>query len=263
MIFNDQTGRIIELQNIPRRIVSIVPSQTELLYDLGLKNEIVGITKFCIHPDEIFRTKTRVGGTKNLNIEKIKRLNPDLIIANKEENTKEELEELMQHFPVWISDIKTLDGAYEMINTTGEITGTNETAHQIIYSINQKFTELENSIKLNEKTAAYLIWQKPYMVAGGNTFISDMIKRAGLINIFNNQNRYPQTTLEELNNLNPDFVLLSSEPFPFKEKHKIEMQKNCPKSKVLLVDGEMFSWYGSRLVRAADYLKSFVKQYTS
>lgn len=262
MIFNDQTGRIVELNGIPQRIVSVVPSQTELLYDLGLKNEITGITKFCIHPEEIFRTKTRTGGTKNLNIDKIRNLNPDLIIANKEENTKEQLEELMQFFPVWISDIKTLDDALQMINTVGEITGTTSKANQIINIINQKFTELKNIISENKKTAVYLIWQKPFMVAGSDTFINEMMIKAGLINIFKNKIRYPETTLAELNRLHPVFILLSSEPFPFKEKHKAEMQKSCPKSRVLLVDGEMFSWYGSRLIIAARYLKSFVQQYT-
>lgn len=261
MIFIDQTGRSIELSEKPNKIVSLVPSQTELLYDLGLNNEIVGITKFCIHPDEIFRTKTRVGGTKALKVEKIKSLNPDLIIANKEENTREQLEELMQLFPVWISDIKTLKDAMNMIKTIGEMTQTTSVSHQVVNVINQKFSELENYIRRGRRTAAYLIWQNPYMVAGGDTFIDEMMTRGGLINIFKNKNRYPVTNPEELKSLTPHFIMLSSEPFPFNEKHKYEFEKCFPESKILLVDGEMFSWYGSRLVRAADYLKTFAQQY--
>src|ERR1700741_3198050 len=109
MHFIDQTGRKISIPQIPQRIISLVPSQTELLFDLGLDKEVVGITKFCVHPPEWFQTKTRVGGTKQLKIDLIKQLQPDLIIANKEENVKEQIEELEKHFPVWISDVNNLE----------------------------------------------------------------------------------------------------------------------------------------------------------
>lgn len=256
--FTDQTGREVNISSVPQRIISVVPSQTELLFDLGLHDQIAGITKFCIHPEEMFRTKPRVGGTKQLHIEKIKELNPDLIIANKEENTKEQLEELIQLYPVWISDIKNLDDALNMIKSVGELTGTEKAADEILLNIKLKFQELELKITQNV-SVAYLIWQKPFMVAGGDTFINDMMKRAGLINVFQTQNRYPETTIEELNELKPDIILLSSEPFPFKDKHRQEMEKTCTGSTVLLVDGEMFSWYGSRLLKAADYLQSFTQ----
>jgi ABC-type Fe3+-hydroxamate transport system substrate-binding protein len=256
----DQTGRPVEINSVPQRIISVVPSQTELLYDLGLMDRIAGITKFCIHPEEMFRTKTRVGGTKQLNIEKIEALNPDLVIANKEENTKDQLEELMKFVPVWISDIKNLDDALAMIIATGEITGTKKSASEIAGLIQKKFHELEKTVSQKVR-AAYLIWQKPYMVAGGDTFINDMMKRVGHENIFKNENRYPETSLEKINTLKPDVIFLSSEPFPFKEKHQKDLEQKCPGSRVLLVDGEMFSWYGSRLIRAADYLQSFSQQY--
>lgn len=256
----DQTGREVILNALPQRIISVVPSQTELLHYLGLEDKIAGITKFCIHPREMFRSKTRIGGTKQLNIEKIKSLKPDLIIANKEENTKDQLEELMKFFPVWISDIKNLADALDMIKSVGEITGTGKKAEELTGLINGKFQQLGKSISL-QTTAAYFIWQKPYMVAGGDTFINDMMQRAGLQNIFAGKNRYPETSIEEINLLKPGFILLSSEPFPFKEKHKKEIEKLCRGSIVLPVDGEMFSWYGSRLLIAADYLQSFIAQY--
>ena len=112
-IFTDQTGRKITLDKPPHRIISLVPSQTELLYDLGLHNEVIGITKFCVHPQEWFQHKTRVGGTRQINIDIIHELRPDLIIANKEENVKEQVEELAGYYPVWISDVKHLEAAYE------------------------------------------------------------------------------------------------------------------------------------------------------
>ena len=261
MKYKDQTGRWVELINTPTRIVSVVPSQTELLYDLGLEENIAGITKFCIHPQKIFRTKTRVGGTKQLNIKKIKEINPHLVIANKEENTKDELEEIMKDFPVWISDVKTLDDAMVMISSIGEITGTQEKANAVNSQIKKHFNDLSQILPAATKTAAYLIWQKPYMAAGGDTFINNMIHRAGLNNIFTNQKRYPETTIEELNVLKPEIIILSSEPFPFKEKHRIELQQKCIRSNVILADGEMFSWYGSRLLKAPGYFTNFARQY--
>ena len=98
MIFTDQIGHSFELKTSPKRIISVVPSQTELLFDLALNDKVIGITKFCIHPKEWFRNKVRVGGTKNLNLAKIAALKPDLIIANKEENTQSEIEELQKHY---------------------------------------------------------------------------------------------------------------------------------------------------------------------
>ena len=111
----DQTGRSITIPDSPKRIISIVPSQTELLFDLGLSDEVIGITKFCVHPEEWFRKKTRVGGTKQLNMETIRSLQPDLIVANKEENEQVQVEDIAKEFPVWISDIKTLSDAKRMI----------------------------------------------------------------------------------------------------------------------------------------------------
>src|SRR5689334_18071707 len=121
--FTDQIGRTISLNKTPRRIISLVPSQTELLYDLGLSDEVVGITKFCVHPEEWFRNKPRVGGTKQLNMDIIHHLQPDLVIANKEENVREQVEELASHYPVWVSDINNPDDAYWMMKELGSITG--------------------------------------------------------------------------------------------------------------------------------------------
>lgn len=253
----DQLGRNVDLKGAPERIISIVPSQTELLFDLGLDSEVVGITKFCIHPDEWFRNKTRVGGTKQLNLETIRNLKPDLIIANKEENTQEQLEILMKEFPVWISDVKTLDDAYEMIEQISLITNRHDKGYLISEEISDRFSKLQ---KFSSLSAAYFIWNEPMMSIGRNTFINEMMKRCGFINVFSNQTRYPEVSQEKLKNADPDVILLSSEPFPFKEKHTVHFQKICPHSKVLLVDGEMFSWYGSRLMKSPLYFLELRKK---
>ncbi len=234
-----------------------MPSQTELLADLGLSDEVVGITKFCIHPEAWFRAKTRVGGTKNISLDKIRALQPDLIIANKEENVREQIEDLQKAYPVWISDIKRLEDAIAMIREVGRMIGKESKADAIVDRIEHNFDVLALS-NVSEKSVAYLIWNEPIMVASGQTFIGDMLRRAGFDNVFENAvERYPESSLEELKRLAPKLVLLSSEPFPFREKHVQILRKELPFSRIMLVDGELFSWYGSRLLKTADYLQHF------
>jgi len=255
-IFYDQTGRAIELSGHPKRIISVVPSQTELLFYLGLDKEVVGITKFCIHPANKFKTTTKVGGTKTLSIKKIKALNPDIIIANKEENDKEKIEELSEFCPVWISDISTLNDAIDMIARVGVLVGKDATATLLVKSITKKFRALKPSA-LKPKVA-YFIWRKPYMVAGKNTFIDDMLQKCGFINAFE-QERYPEVYAGNLVDAEPDLILLSSEPYPFKERHIDEFKALLPNARIEIVDGEMFSWYGSRLLKAPEYFAELKK----
>jgi len=252
--FTDQTGRTITLNQTPQRIVSLVPSQTELLYDLQLDDEVVGITKFCVHPEEWFHSKIRVGGTKQIKTDIILRLKPDLIIANKEENVKEQIEELAQHHPVWTSDVNDLGSACDMIRQIGLLTGRSKITEEIVQRINKNFSRLSTPGPVLR--TSYLIWKNPYMTAGGDTFIHSMLEIAGFENIFGGKSRYPELTIEELQTRNPRLILLSSEPFPFKQKHIEELQPFFPNTKIMLVDGEMFSWYGSRLLHAPGYLKS-------
>ena len=256
--FTDQTGQVIRLTAIPQRIISLVPSQTELLADLRLADEVVGITKFCIHPKDWFQTKTRVGGTKKINLSLIHSLHPDLIIANKEENVKEQINELQQQYPVWISDINNLDDAYEMIEQIGAMTGKSEQATCISKQISAEFSQLQTA-NFKPKTA-YLIWQKPYMTVGGDTFIHSMLELAGFDNIWKEKTRYPEITIDELRNAHCELLLLSSEPFPFQQKHIDELQPLLPDTKIILADGELFSWYGSRLLKTPAYFKELHKQ---
>ncbi len=240
-------------------IISLVPSQTELLYDLGLEDEVIGITKFCVHPQKWFKNKARIGGTKKLNINKIKSLNPDLIIANKEENVKEQVEQLAVHYDVLVTDVNNLDDALSMVKAVGKLTGKTAKALSIADEIQLKFQKLIDSLSNKRKIkSAYLIWKEPYMAAGGNTFINDMMRYCGLINIFTNVDRYPKINHEDLQAC--ELILLSSEPYPFKEKHAQYLQQEIPGAKIILADGEMFSWYGSRLLLAADYFKHIRKE---
>ena len=245
----------------PQKIISLVPSLTELLWYFNLEKEVIAITKFCVHPKEWFATKTKIGGTKNVNMELIKKLQPNLIIANKEENVKEQIEELANEFNVWLTDISTLQDSLLMINDVAQLTHKNREASALIKRIKNNFSQLQTTTDNYQEhiQTAYLIWQDPYMTVGGDTFINDMMKHCGLQNIFENQPRYPEITLEQLSTGNCQLILLSSEPYPFKQKHIHELQNQLPGKKIILVDGEMFSWYGSHLLQATAYFKTFMK----
>jgi ABC-type Fe3+-hydroxamate transport system substrate-binding protein len=260
LFFTDQTGRTIALDSPPRRIVSLVPSQTELLSDLGLEEEVVGITKFCVHPPEWRRLKTKVGGTKQVKMDVVEKLNPDLIIGNKEENEKDQIEGLSRRYPVWMSDIYTLEDAQEMIGEIGRLTGRENRAQARASEIETLFGKLPGETALfPELKSAYFIWRDPYMVAGSRTFIHDMMRRAGFANVFGHLLRYPAISLKELEQAEPQIILLSSEPYPFKTKHIEEFRQACPNAVIRLVDGEMFSWYGSRLRLAPAYFRQLMQ----
>lgn len=248
----DQLNRTIGIKNYPVRIISLVPSQTELLFDLGLREEVIGITKFCVHPDEWFRSKTKIGGTKNLNLEKIKSLEPDLIIANKEENDENQIRLLMNEYPVWISDIQNLETAIEMIRELSRNINKKKNGEYIIEKIIKNFNAL-NVKKGKSISCAYLIWKNPLMTVGGDTFISEMMKHGGFENVFEEKKRYPQILIDDLQKAKPKFIFLSSEPYPFKVENISEFKKILPETDVIVVDGEIFSWYGSRLMKAPAY----------
>ena len=258
LLFKDQLNRSIALMKVPKRIISLVPSQTELLVDLGLEESIVGITKFCVHPAHLRKSKTIVGGTKQVHFDKIKDLQPDIILCNKEENTKEMVKELEKIAPVHVSDIYTIEDTVELINQYGELFSIQNKANEIT----TKLIDLVDSFKsfvinLPIRKVAYFIWRKPWMVAGNNTIIHHLLLLNKFENVFADVSRYPEVELTSfVSTKKPDLVFLSSEPYPFKEKHILELNKIVPQANILLVDGEYLSWYGTRLLEAFDYFKN-------
>ncbi|HUX85180.1 MAG TPA: helical backbone metal receptor [Chitinophagaceae bacterium] len=250
--FIDQVGRTLQIPGTPRKIISLVPSVTELLCDLGLDTQVIGITSYCVHPPQWQNSKTKVGGTKKLDLEKILALGPDLVLANKEENRKEQVESLMQSVPVWVSEVCNVPQALDLVDRIGEITSRQKEAGSLHARIASGFV---NPLQPSGGNAVYLIWRKPWMTVGGDTFISDMMRHLGISNAFGSATRYPKVSLEEISGVQPEWVLLSSEPFPFGEKHRAELGSALPGSRIILVDGEMFSWYGSRMVHAATYFR--------
>ena len=258
IILKDQLGTLHTFENTPKRLVSLVPSQTELLYDLGLEESIVGITKFCVHPFHFKSTKKIIGGTKKVHFEKIKLLQPDLIIANKEENTLEIVTELSKICPVWVTDIVTLEDNLKMISDFGILFNKRIEASKWIDKINFAHSDFLEFIKDKQsQKVAYFIWANPYMVAGNTTFINEMLKLNNFKNIYENrEERYPEIIIQKMRiQGDPDLVLLSSEPFPFSDEHAFEIGRFTHHAKTIFVDGEFFSWYGSRILKAFDYFK--------
>jgi ABC-type Fe3+-hydroxamate transport system substrate-binding protein len=261
MLFKDQIGQYVMLEGFPQRIISLVPSQTELLFDLGLGDRIVACTKFCIHPAQMPEWVKRIGGTKNPNLNKIAALKPDLVIANKEENTKDDINQIKKTCPVWVSDINTIEAAINMIRAVGAITGTEAKSEEIAGTVESQFRELKKvCAALPTLRVAYFIWKNPFMIVGSENFIDSVLT---LINLYNPWSdvpqRYPEISLSRLKKMPLDYVLLSTEPFPFKETDCLEIAAKLSPTKAILVDGEMFSWYGSRMLKMKDYLLNFRK----
>ncbi len=251
----DQIGRNVKLTQPVSRIVCLNPSQTETLVDLGLEELLVGVTKFCVHPKHLRKTKTIVGGTKKIHFDKIRSLNPDIILCNKEENIKEIVQTLEKEYPVHVTDVANLDDALEMIRQYGQIFNCLQRATELCDEIITEKTKNDSlRKKLSKKRVAYFIWKYPWMIAGKGTFIDAMLSLNGYENVFGNTERYPSVTLEQLADASVDLILLSSEPFPFKEIHRKELQEQLG-IEVKLVDGEYFSWYGSRLKGAFQYFR--------
>ena len=239
-----------------KKIVSLVPSITELLYDLGLKEEVVGITKFCVHPEKWLQEKTIVGGTKNLRISTIENLQPDLIIASKEENVEEQVKLLSKNFDVLLTDVMTIKDGFQLLSDIAFIVGKKDAGDDLISKTKSAFAVLKQHAyaKNNIPKVVYLIWKDPFMSVGADTFIHHMINAAGFENILASSSRYPIITESELKNLAPDYIFLSTEPYPFKAIHQSQLQEQFPDSKIILIDGEMFSWYGSRMQKFPNYI---------
>jgi iron complex transport system substrate-binding protein len=252
----DQLNVSHTFETIPKRIISLVPSQTELLYDLGLDESIIGITKFCVHPYHLKSTKTIVGGTKQVKYDKIIALNPDIIICNKEENTQEIVQELKEICTVWVTNIITIEDNIQMIHDFGQLFNKRTEAQKWIDKINHayhNFKEFMNNKPIQK--AAYFIWKNPYMVAGSDNFINELLKLNNFENIYQDKGRYPEVELKKMRlEGDPDLVFLSSEPYPFKDEDAFEIGRHTHHAKTVFVDGEMFSWYGSRLLKVPSYL---------
>lgn len=247
----DHLGRTLTYDFPPKRIISFAPAITDTLYSLHLNAEIVGRTRFCIHPKEKVKKAVNVGGTKDMKLERVHALKPDIVICEKEENTKEMVEELEKHFPVYVFEVQTVNDALKMIVDLGMLTDRNEEAFTLKQQITTAFQKIP-TLKV-AKRVAYVIWKDPYMVVGKNTYIQSLLQRMGFVNPFiEYEGRYPTVTEEDFRHANLDYILLATEPYPFQEKHKKAFLTISPDADPVIIDGEMF-WYGVKMLDAVTY----------
>ncbi|MHC0036919.1 ABC transporter substrate-binding protein [Pseudoneobacillus sp. C159] len=249
----DHLGRTVEFPFPPSRIISLAPGMTDTLYSLQLANEIVGRTRYCTHPKDKVQQAEAIGGTKQIHLDKIRALRPDLILAEKEENTKEMVEVLEKEFPVYVAEVQSVQDAYKMISDLGELTNRQTESKRLLADIQAAFQSLP---KAHGKKVAYVIWKKPYMVVGSNTYIHSLLEMLGFENAFSSfEGRYPTVTEVDIKKAKLDYLFLATEPFPFKDEHVVEFSDMMPDVKTMILDGEMF-WYGPRMMEAVGYFKS-------
>lgn len=239
-----------------QKIVSLVPSLTELLMDFGLKDSLAGRTRFCVEPADEIEDIPIVGGTKNPLLDKIEQVEPDLVIANKEENREEDISYLRRLTEVELTDIRSVEDAMITIHQLGDKLDVPGQATQLNHNIN---TLIEQRPDEKPLQTIYLIWREPWMSVGHDTYIHDVMQQWNLTNATGYAPRYPTLTIEEMQNLQPELILLSSEPFPFKEKHIDEITPHFPDARILTVDGSWFSWYGSRMIHSFEKLNTWRK----
>lgn len=250
----DDRGFPFHFDRAPLRIVSLVPSLTETLVEIGLEDRIVGLTKFCIHPDHLRRERTRVGGTKGVRVDVILDLRPDIVIANLEENDAQDIMALeIAGVPCWVCDVRTVERAFRLLSDMGELLGVSEKGSELEQMARESWREGRQLCNPGQnQLAAYAVWRDPWMWAGHDAYIQSVLEWWGW-RTWPDLPRYPTIEMSQVVEAGVEMVLLPSEPFPFKEVHREEC-KGVPSK---LVDGEVFSWYGSRMLKVP---KHFIGQ---
>jgi iron complex transport system substrate-binding protein len=246
------------------RIVSLCPSLTELVFDLGLGNSLVGRTKFCVHPEGRVDAVEKVGGTKNPKIERIIQLAPDLVLLNEEENRREDAEALeAAGIACHVSFPRTALDTAAMVRSIAAAVHAPAEGERIARDIETRHDRVTRSAARREQVSyAYLIWRDPWMTLNADTFVSALLGDAGGRNVFASRpERYPAFTPDELRAANPDVVLLSTEPFPFKDAHADELSaaSGLARDRFRIVDGELLSWHGSRTPAGIDYAEEVIR----
>ena len=251
------------------RVVSLCPSLTELVFDLGRGDTLVGRTKFCVHPADRVGAVETVGGTKNPKLDRIVALRPDLVLLNEEENRREDADALAAAgVPLQVSFPRDAPGTAAMVRDIGVALGAAAAADRIADEIEARTARVRAEAAARAVRGvppvrwAYLIWRRPWMAAGGDTFVTALLDQAGGANVFGSAPaRYPEVTADALRAADPDVVFLSSEPFPFAERHVDELveETGLPHERFCFADGELLSWHGSRTVAGVDYADTLLE----
>jgi iron complex transport system substrate-binding protein len=246
------------------RIVSLCPSLTELVFDLGRGDDLVGVTEWCVHPAGRVERVEKVGGTKNPRVERIVVLAPDLVLLNEEENRREDAEALAAAGVRCLSTFpRDCAGTAEMVRTIGAAIERPDAAERIAHDIERRSARVRSeSAGLEPVRFTYLIWRKPWMAVNGDTFASSLLTQAGGENVFGPRaERYPEVSADELAHADPELVLLCTEPFPFQPRHADELARatGLPRERFVVADGEYLAWHGSRTPAGIDYAEALVR----
>jgi len=263
----DDLGRAVTLKGPARRIVSLVPSITETLFALGAGDSVVGLTEYCIHPAGGVADKARVGGTKNIDMNRILELKPDLIIANVEENRKPQVEALERsRLKVFVTYPKSIEGCIKMIADVAALCGADDRAGKLLDSIRTEARQARERAVRPAPGVVCPIWKSPYMTVNRDTFVDSVIVGAGGRNLFGDHaDRYPTFELQELKALRPEIILLPTEPYRFTEPDLddfISLGNDIPAvrhRRLHIVQGELLSWYGPRLARALREISALIR----
>jgi ABC-type Fe3+-hydroxamate transport system substrate-binding protein len=250
----DDLGDEVVLTEIPRRIVSLVPSMTETVIDLGAADRLVGITRYCVHPAEVVARIPRVGGTKGFSFEKIASMKPDLVLANKEENRKHHVERLRKTYRVFVSHPRTVEEAVGMVRSIGALTGRSVEASEFAASCDRVLASLEPSVVEPSLRTLCMIWREPWMAAGADTYMNALLARVGFDNVFAPADgHYPKTTLAEIVERKPDVIILPDEPYAFGAENKEHMERYVKDhggaARAVLFDGSLLTWFGTRTLK--------------
>lgn len=251
----DASGAVVEVPRRPRRIVSLIPSTTETLCALGLADALVGITAYCREPRDLLRDKTRIGGEKDPDLERIRALGPDLVVANIEENVAAHVAALRAWgVPVWVTYPRTVADGIRLIRELGALTDTEARAEEIAGPLESLYARVTAVTAARPPVPVfYAIWREPWMTVNRDTYIHDMLRVCGAANVFADlPDRYPAVTLDEVAARAPRVILLPDEPFRFRAVHVRDFDA-CPgvpavrDGRIHLVDGKPFSWHGPRI----------------
>jgi ABC-type Fe3+-hydroxamate transport system substrate-binding protein len=261
----DASGVALELAAAPRRIVSLIPSTTELLCALGLADALVGVTVYCVEPRDVVRGKTRVGGEKDPDLVAIRALAPDLVVANIEENRREDVDALRAAgIPVWVTYPRTVAEGLAMIRDLGDVTGARERAGAMLDELEPLYRRVrERAAARRPVRVFYPIWRRPWMTIGADTYVHDLLSTCGGANVFADRIRYPTVSLEEMAARAPEVIVLPDEPFRFRRAHIADFDAfpTVPAvrdRRIHLVDGKPFSWHGPRLAEALSKLPNLL-----
>ncbi len=261
----DPCGHLVKCNQPAKRIVSLVPSITETLFEIGGGSQVVGVSSYCTDPVDLIQFLPKLGGPKNPDLELIDSLNPDLILLNREENRIEHYCYLSERYPVYVSDVRRISDVPDLLRHLGFLTGCDSKAEVFALRIAKTLFTAHDSTDMHNYRAVALVWNSPLMTANGDTYLADWLSRAGVVNpFFDRVERYPIVSLESVAQENPEFIIFPSEPYCWSNSEINSMVERLAEygccTKPIKIEGKSLIWYGFRTIESIEMeLPSFIR----